>query len=201
MPVEIREEARFDPVAYGSVSIAFLVREIYAASAPESGLGGILLERQPVARPYAKDYDAQPGNHPSDWIPRLDFGTWAVFGGWDGDRRVGGAMVVMGSSEITLTGGRDDVGFLWDLRVAANARGQGIGRALFDAARAWATTRGARWLQIETQNVNVPACRFYRRMGCELGEIRRFGYAAVPAVAHEVMLNWYLDLTAGERAR
>jgi hypothetical protein len=31
-------------------------------------------------------------------------------------------------------------------------------------------------------------------MGAQLGEIRRFGYAAVPVVAHEIMLCWYLDL-------
>ena len=49
-------------------------------------------------------------------------------------------------------------------------------------------------MKVETQNVNVPACRFYQRMGCRLDEIRRFGYAGVPAVAEEVMLNWYLDL-------
>lgn len=49
-------------------------------------------------------------------------------------------------------------------------------------------------MKVETQNVNVPACRFYQRMGCQLGEIRLYSYAAVPAVAHEVMLNWYYNL-------
>ena len=52
-------------------------------------------------------------------------------------------------------------------------------------------------LMVETQNVNVPACRFYRAMGCELGEIDRYGYwgAAEVDVTQEVMLLWYLDLT------
>ena len=49
-------------------------------------------------------------------------------------------------------------------------------------------------MKIETQNTNVPACRFYQRMGARLGEIHRFGYVAVPAVAGEVMLNWYIKL-------
>lgn len=49
-------------------------------------------------------------------------------------------------------------------------------------------------MKVETQNVNVPACRFYQRMGCQLGEIRLYSYAAVLAVAHEVMLNWYYNL-------
>jgi hypothetical protein len=51
-------------------------------------------------------------------------------------------------------------------------------------------------MKIETQNVNVAACRFYASMGCELGAINRYGYAGVPAVAHEAMLLWYYKLTA-----
>jgi GNAT superfamily N-acetyltransferase len=39
-------------------------------------------------------------------------------------------------------------------------RGLGIGAALFRAAERWAVARGARWLKVETQNVNVAACRF-----------------------------------------
>jgi len=66
---------------------------------------------------------------------------------------------------------------------------------LFRYATKWSRTHGCTQMKIETQNVNVPACRFYQRMGASLGEIHRHGYAAVPAVAHEVMLNWYLDLT------
>ena len=49
-------------------------------------------------------------------------------------------------------------------------------------------------MKIETQNVNVPACRFYAQQGCHLGAILRYGYAGCPEVAHEAMLLWYLDL-------
>ena len=48
-------------------------------------------------------------------------------------------------------------------------------------------------LKIETQNINVPGCRFYASQGCRLGEINQFGYAD-PRVSHETMLVWYLDL-------
>jgi streptothricin acetyltransferase len=47
---------------------------------------------------------------------------------------------------------------------------------------------------VETQNTNVPACRFYARQGCVSGGINRFGYAGCPAAAPEAMLLWYLDL-------
>ena len=63
--------------------------------------------------------------------------------------------------------------------------------ALFRAAEAWSRDRGCRQLKIETQNINVPACRFYLRQGCVLGGINRFAYREFP---EEVQLLWYKDL-------
>jgi hypothetical protein len=50
-------------------------------------------------------------------------------------------------------------------------------------------------MKMETQKNYVPACRFYQRMGAHLGEFHSHGYAAVPNVANEVMVNRFLDLT------
>ena len=72
------------------------------------------------------------------------------------------------------------------------------GKALFKAAEDWARRHACTQLKIETQNINVPACRFYHAVGARLGCIHRYGYAGVPAVAHEAMLFWYVDLTFGE---
>jgi GNAT superfamily N-acetyltransferase len=93
-----------------------------------------------------------------------------------------------------MLGGRRDMAVLWDIRVRPEARRSGIGARLFEHAAQWARERNCRLLKIETQNVNVPACRFYSRMGGRLGEINRYAYAGHPGVAHEVMLVWYLDL-------
>ena len=51
----------------------------------------------------------------------------------------------------------------------------------------------------ETTNINVPACRFYIKHGCKLGEVHRFKYIHEPERAHEVALIWYLDLTGSVR--
>jgi ribosomal protein S18 acetylase RimI-like enzyme len=83
---------------------------------------------------------------------------------------------------------------LWDIRVHPDARGQGIGSELFAEAARWAQAQGCRQLKVETQNVNVQACRFYAKQGCELGGIERYGYAGCAEVSHEAMLLWYLDL-------
>ena len=67
-------------------------------------------------------------------------------------------------------------------RVGAVPGRRGLGRA-----------RGFRWLKIETQNVNVPACRFYQKMGCTLGAIDRFAYPSQPA---EARLLWWKALAS-----
>jgi hypothetical protein len=66
-----------------------------------------------------------------------------------------------------------------------------VGSALFARAAAWAKAKGCQQLKIETQNVNVPACRLYAKRGCELGAIRRWAY---PGQNDEVQLLWYRDL-------
>lgn len=51
--------------------------------------------------------------------------------------------------------------------VAAESKGQGVGRALVDAAIHYAKLKSARCLFVETQNVNYPAIQFYRKIGFE----------------------------------
>ena len=87
--------------------------------------------------------------------------------------------------------GRKDLAVLWDIRVVPERRGCGVGAALFARAERWAAERGARRLKIETQNVNVAACRFYASRGCHLGAIHRFAYRDLP---DETQLLWYKDL-------
>jgi len=106
---------------------------------------------------------------------------------------VGAAAVAFDTTGVFLLEARRELAVLWDIRVRPEARGAGI--LLFRHAAEWSKRHGCTQMKIETQNVNVPACRFYQRMGACLGEIHRHGYAAIPAVAHEVMLKWYLDLT------
>ncbi|MGI8883604.1 MAG: GNAT family N-acetyltransferase [Pyrinomonadaceae bacterium] len=51
--------------------------------------------------------------------------------------------------------------------VAAESKGEGVGRALVAAAIDFAKTKSARCLWAETQNVNYPAIQFYRKIGFE----------------------------------
>lgn len=88
---------------------------------------------------------------------------------------------------------RPDVAVVWDLRVRPSHRQSGVGSALFRAVEDWCLQRQCRLLKVETQNVNVPASRFYARMGCTLGAIDTRAYPELP---DETQLIWLKELIA-----
>ncbi|HWV11555.1 MAG TPA: GNAT family N-acetyltransferase [Pseudomonas sp.] len=83
-------------------------------------------------------------------------------------------------------------GLVDDFAVDRGFRGTGLATQLMDHAIAWAKTRGLPGLRLETQSNNVPACRFYRRQGFELGGFDRYIYSALEQPRNEVALFWYL---------
>ena len=182
---------------YAKVPIRFEVRSIFEVELVEDGLGGILLHEKGVAEPSVKDYDALPGGRPEDWPEEFDLSNWALFLATERGRPVGAAAVAYNTAGVNMLEGREDLAVLWDIRVHPDARGQGLGRALFQRAVTFAHECNCSQLKIETQNVNVRACRFYAAQGCRLGAIHRYAYAGEPEVADEVMLLWYLDLQEG----
>ena len=175
------------------VPISFEVRSVLEVSPLLDGLGGLALTERDLDRRYAKDYDVEPGNRPVEWAARFDVSGWAFFGASIDGQRVGGAAVAFDTAELTMLEGRQDLAVLWDIRVVPIARGQGVGSALLRAVESWAKTRACRQVKVETQNVNVPACRFYLRHGFVLGAINRFAYPSQP---DEAQLLWYKDLVA-----
>ncbi len=77
-------------------------------------------------------------------------------------------------------------GLLEDMVVQEEARGGGIGARLLQAAEGWAFERGATRIQLLADRMNLPALRFYRRMGwsgTQLVCLRRGGVRAGRRVA------------------
>jgi GNAT superfamily N-acetyltransferase len=179
---------------YAGIPIAFTVRSVLEVDPIEAGLGGLRLREVAVQSPYVKDYDGYADGGPERWLKRFDTTNWAFFLALDKGWPVGGATVAVDTPNLIMLAGRTDLAVLWDLRVLPERRQRGIGTKLFEHAAGWSKERGRTQLKIETQNINVPACRFYARQGCRLGEMDRYAYAANPDIAHEVMLIWYLDL-------
>jgi GNAT superfamily N-acetyltransferase len=194
MVVRIQEMGADSLSQYGQISIAFEVKSVFCIDLIDGGLGGIKLREGKVVPPYIKDYDAYEGGGPERWPRRFDISNWGIFFALDGTCSLGCAVVAFNTPGVHMLAGRTDLSVLWDLRVHPDFRRCGIGAELFNYAVNWSRKRGCKQLKIETQNVNVPACRFYAKQGCQLGEINRHAYVGQPEVAHEVMLIWYLDL-------
>jgi GNAT superfamily N-acetyltransferase len=191
MTIEIiREELDHLP-AHGQISIAFEVRSILELTVTDAGLGGLILRERWLITPYVKDYDSIGESRPDNWSQCFDITNWALHSAWTEGRRVGGLVTAFRTDGVDMLERRDDLAVIWDLRVSHALRGRGIGKALFAAAEAWAKAQSCRQLKVETQNVNVPACRFYVRAGCTLGGIDRFAYPQLP---EEVQLLWYKDI-------
>jgi len=182
---------------YSTIPIRFEVKSRLSCELPGEGMGGIILREEKVVPPYIKDYDALEvaieGEGPARWVRKFDTKNWVLFLAGEANEPIGGATVAFRTPQVHMLAGRDDLAALWDIRVHPEYRRSGIGTALFAEAAEWSRERNCNYLKIETQNVNVAACRFYAKQGCRLGEINRFAYTE-PQVAQEVMLVWYLKL-------
>ena len=196
--MDIQQITPDDLSLYAQIPIAFEVRSALAVEPIDQGLGGICLTEESVLEPYVKDYDAQEEGGPERWPHRFDVSKWGFFVTLEGERPVGGATVAFDTPEVHVLAGRGDLAALWDIRVKPGCRRRGVGATLFSHAAQWARNRGCVQLKIETQNINVPACRFYAAQGCTLEGLDIHAYGDDPTCAHETMLLWYHDLRAQE---
>jgi len=179
---------------YATVPMRLDVQSVYAVVPIDDGLGGLVLKEKKLDKPYVKDYDADVGNAPTLWAGQFDLQHWGIFlGVVDGDP-VAGMAIAYRTLGRDLCEGRDDLAVLWDMRVHPDYRKMGMGTQLFQQGVLWAREQGCRQLKIETQNINVPACRFYAKQGCHLGTIDVYAYSKTPQVQPETMLLWYFDL-------
>jgi GNAT superfamily N-acetyltransferase len=179
---------------YARIPIAFEVTKRLQVVPVNRGIGGIRLREEKVEPPYVKDYDSSEEGGPDRWKERFDLTNFVIFLAREDKFPIGGATLVHSTPVLHILTGRKDLAALWDIRVVPRLRREGIGTEIFKHLTAWARGRGFQAIKIETQNINLPACRFYLKQGCALGEINRYAYAADPQVSHETMLVWYLNL-------
>jgi GNAT superfamily N-acetyltransferase len=194
MSVEVLEGPVTALAEYAGIPIAFEVREVLDVI--DEADGRVRFEPRRVHASYVKDYDAI-GNSPMQWAERFDLSKWGFFSAFSASQCVGRAAVARDTLSLEMLEGRSDLALLWDIRVAPSERRRGVGSALFDAAVAWAALRGCLQLKVETQNINVPACRFYAQRGCLLQAVHRGAYPELP---DEIQLLWFKDLARRTQA-
>jgi GNAT superfamily N-acetyltransferase len=185
----VTEESPADIEDYARIPMSLEVREIFQVTTIESEHGRFSLSKRSIPLPYVKDYDAL--ENPQQWSRCFDLSNWGFLVASSDGLRIGGAALAFDTPALEMLEDRRDMAVLWDIRVSPQMRGKGVGTALFKAAEAWSRTKGCRQLKVETQNINVPACRFYAKQGCVLCEIHPHAYREFP---DEVQLLWYKDL-------
>jgi GNAT superfamily N-acetyltransferase len=141
-----------------------------------------------VDLPYTKDLDDED---PRDWPLYYDLDGWALFLAVDDGTTVGACAVATGASSVYFDSEPWEA-LLWDIRVSQEYRGRGVGRALLNAAAAWARSEACLALLIETQDTNFAACQLYRSAGATVSEVRHDAYASHP---DEALIVWRLDLS------
>ncbi|MCK4223195.1 GNAT family N-acetyltransferase [Candidatus Bathyarchaeota archaeon] len=195
MTIEIKEIGVELLPRYAKIPISFRVESVFHVETVDQGLDGFSVVEKKV-KPYTKNYDSQGDtlDRPIRWTRRFNVSKWGFFLAIDEPLVVGGATVAIDTPNVNMLENRKDLAVLWDIRVHPNRRRSGIGSKLFKYAADWARRKGCKQLKVETQNVNVPACRFYAKQGCELGAIHRYRYSSSPKIAHEAMFLWYLEL-------
>jgi ribosomal protein S18 acetylase RimI-like enzyme len=85
------------------------------------------------------------------------------FGAYQGSRLAG---FVIGEPLL-----EDRLARVWEIHVLEEFRGMGVGRALLERVMSRAREAHLESVMLETQNTNVKAVRFYRRMGFTLDSI------------------------------
>ncbi|HEX37923.1 MAG TPA: GNAT family N-acetyltransferase [Candidatus Cloacimonetes bacterium] len=185
----IEEKALHLLTEYSKIPIRFEVRSLYEVCGNETT--SVNLIEKPVPKLWIKDYDAIKGEEPIRWAKQWDISNWGMLIAEHDRIWIGGCVLAYNTDGVHKLEGRDDITVLWDLRVHPDFRRKGIGKKLFESTIKWAKTRKCTELKIETQNINVPACKFYQKQGCLLDRINRFAYKNFP---DEIEMMWSLKL-------
>lgn len=127
---------------------------------------------------FSKNYDDY--EYPLSWCTNWDISEWGIIFVQIGNLPIAGAIVAVHTDGLDMSEERDDLAVLLDIRVLPEYRRKGIGSQLFRFVEEWSKRRGLTELKIETQNNNVAAVKFYRKMGCIISEINRNVYLKIP---------------------
>lgn len=187
--ISIREVTKQDLGEYAQIPMWLKVTSKYELEKVNGGLGGILLKEVKVDE-YIKDLGVY--EKPLEWEEQFNISNWGFFIAYDNDKPIGGAALVYNTEGVNLLRNRKDIVVLWDIRIAPEYKARGIGSEIFSHIIDWSKDRNCKQIKIETQNNNVPACKFYAKQGAKLAQIDEYAYYGEDD--DEVMLMWYLNI-------
>ena len=151
---------------------------VEAELCPHAEDGRISYTLRPVT-PYVKRYGPEIYDARL-YIGQADHAAWLAY--------VDGQL----AGQILVHENWNRLAIIWDIAVDPPFRRRGVGRRLIEHAIGWARERGLPGVMLETQNINVPACRLYERCGFVLGGLDGYLYRGVMPGTREIALFWYL---------
>lgn len=140
--------------------------------------GRITHSVHPVA-PYIKRYEPEAPAVQA-YLSRPDHAAWLAY--------VGSEL----AGQLLVHEHWNRFASLEGIAVQPPLRRRGVGSLLVAQASQWARARGLAGVTLETQNINVGACRFYERCGFELLGFDAALYRGVLPGTPEIALYWYL---------
>jgi streptothricin acetyltransferase len=131
-----------------------------------------------IEKSYTKSY----GNDDFDYTTYIDNPEKIVYLVYAGNSPAG---------QIILRRNWNKYAYIEDIRIGSEYRRTGIGTRLMETALEWAKIGHMPGIMLETQDINVPACKFYESCGFELGGVDVYLYKGVTPVIDEIALYWY----------
>ena len=174
MDVVIREINGSNDKDFGRCDNSFLVTSKLVLQAQNGKIRYTVVE----VPPFRKEY----GRHRTDFMEFAGDPDKTIFLAYV-DQEIAG--------QVRVTKSWNDFALIDDFAVDVKFRRRGVGRALIQRSIAWARERGFPGLTLETQDINVPACRLYASCGFELHGFDTHLYKAL-GLPDEMALFWYL---------
>jgi RimJ/RimL family protein N-acetyltransferase len=180
MPRRPASALRAAPVDLGALRVALLgpadaraLAEHVARHAAESGRGGDLVFR-PRSSAEEVDVPAAIARHRAAWACSITTPLWLRTWGLVEEGPDEARSTIYG--HLDLTGGRLPAELhraTLGMGIERAARGRGLGRALIQAAIAWARAHGLAWIDLGVFAHNAPARALYASMGfVQTGAVR-----------------------------
>jgi len=175
---EIRPLTDFSLQRYDFLTDGYTSHQKYVVSKSESdGETIIRLELQDLDQPYIKHWEGDPVEL-AHYRTVLEQGL--SLGLYSDDELVGMAIAEKREWNRTL--------WVWEFHIDPALHGQGHGRRLMDALAEIGLQAGCRVMVCEAQNTNVPAIRFYRKLGFEVGAVDLSLYTNTDITEFEVAI-------------
>ena len=159
--IKINKLTQFDKGRYRELTAGYTSQEKYVVDKTETeDKTQITLTLQPLDPPYLKRF-GRDDNLEEQMEEVLKQGL--SLGAYDGSKLIGIAIAERREWNKSL--------WVWELHIDADYQGKGIGTKLMNALTRKATKAELRVMVCETQNTNVPAIQFYRKLGFEIDGI------------------------------